>query len=54
MSLPGVAGATGDCSTCPHWKRKGSKKPGVLIPGGYGKCSRPQGQCAPEKPKARS
>lgn len=47
----GIAGATGDCNDCPHWKRKGSKFRGVMIPGGYGKCIRPQGHCSPDKPR---
>lgn len=49
-----IAGATGDCSTCKHWKCKGSKFRGQTIPGGYGKCIRPQGHCNPEKPKVKA
>jgi hypothetical protein len=45
---PGVAGATGECNDCRWWRRKGSKKKGVRIPGGFGKCIRPQGQCGPK------
>ncbi|MHB9074639.1 MAG: hypothetical protein ACYC6G_14070 [Desulfobaccales bacterium] len=44
-----AAGATGDCSGCQWWKRKKSPRRGQLIPGGYGKCTRPQGHCSPEK-----
>ncbi|MCL4500840.1 MAG: hypothetical protein M1438_03165 [Deltaproteobacteria bacterium] len=47
----GVAGATGDCATCPWYKSRGNKKKGHLIPGGFGKCTRPQGHCHPEKPR---
>lgn len=44
-----AAGATGDCSTCQWWKRKKSPRRGQPIPGGNGKCTRPQGHCNPEK-----
>lgn len=52
-----LAGATGDCNNCPHWRRKGSKFSGVRIPKGqwgwgYGKCSRPQGHCHPRAVKS--
>jgi ParB family chromosome partitioning protein len=43
--------ATGDCGTCGFWKRKASKIKGKLIPGGTGKCTRPEGLCENPKPK---
>lgn len=52
-----LAGATGNCNNCPHWRRKGSKRRGVRIPlgqfgWGFGKCIRPQGHCHPQKVKS--
>lgn len=44
-----AAGATGDCNACAWWKRKGSPRRGQMIPRGFGKCTRPQGHCNPEK-----
>lgn len=43
--------ATGDCATCPFWKGKANKIKGKLIPGGSGKCTRPEGLCDNPKPK---
>lgn len=43
--------ATGDCATCDFWKRKASPIKGKLIPGGTGKCTRPEGLCEDFKPK---
>jgi len=43
--------ATGDCATCPFWKMKNSRIKGKLIPGGTGKCTRPEGLCVHPKPK---
>jgi ParB/RepB/Spo0J family partition protein len=43
--------ATGDCATCPFWKRRASKIKGKLVPGGTGKCTRPEGLCENPKPK---
>ena len=43
--------ATGDCSTCPFWKSRMNKHKGKLIPGGSGKCIRPEGLCDNPKPK---
>ncbi|MDI6852979.1 MAG: ParB/RepB/Spo0J family partition protein [Deltaproteobacteria bacterium] len=45
------AKATGDCATCPFWKRKASPIKGKLIPGGTGKCTQPEGLCENRKPK---
>ena len=45
--------ATGDCSTCGFWKMRGSCIPGKSIPGGYGKCTRPEGHCNPEQPRSK-
>ena len=45
------AKATGDCATCPFWKKKASPIKGKLIPGGTGKCTRPEGLCENPKPK---
>lgn len=45
------AKATGDCATCPFWKKKASPIKGKLIPGGTGKCTRPEGLCENHKPK---
>jgi len=42
---------TGDCAKCPFWKKRASKIKGKLIPGGSGKCTRPEGLC--ENPKVR-
>jgi len=49
--MPKKPKATGDCATCPFWKRKASKTKGKLIPGGAGKCTRPEGLCNNPKPK---
>jgi ParB family chromosome partitioning protein len=43
--------ATGDCASCAFWKRKASPIKGKLIPGGTGKCTRPEGLCENPKPK---
>jgi ParB/RepB/Spo0J family partition protein len=43
--------ATGDCASCDFWKRKASPIKGKLIPGGTGKCTRPEGLCENYKPK---
>jgi ParB family chromosome partitioning protein len=43
--------ATGDCATCSFWKKKASPIKGKLIPGGTGKCTRPQGLCGNPKTK---
>ncbi|MEJ2672945.1 MAG: ParB/RepB/Spo0J family partition protein, partial [Deltaproteobacteria bacterium] len=43
--------ATGDCATCPFWKMRNSRIKGKLIPGGTGKCTRPEGLCDNPKPK---
>lgn len=43
--------ATGECATCDFWKRKASPVKGKLIPGGTGKCTRPEGLCEDFKPK---
>ncbi len=43
--------ATGDCATCDFWKRKAGPIKGKLIPGGTGKCTRPEGLCENPKPK---
>lgn len=45
------AKASGDCGTCPFWKKKASPIKGKLIPGGTGKCTRPEGLCDNHKPK---
>jgi hypothetical protein len=45
------AKATGDCGTCPFWKKKASPIKGKLIPGGTGKCTRSEGLCENHKPK---
>jgi ParB family transcriptional regulator, chromosome partitioning protein len=37
-----------NCNICDWWKRKGSSIKGVLIPGSYGKCTRPEGHCDPK------
>jgi len=39
----------GDCSQCQYHRAMSNKKKGVKIPGGYGKCIRPEGHCSPEK-----
>jgi ParB family chromosome partitioning protein len=44
---------TRDCNTCPFWKMKNSRIKGVLIPGGYGKCSRAGGHCNPEQTRGK-
>jgi len=44
---------TGDCHTCPHWRQMNSKFKGRRVPGGFGKCIRPDvGEpCVPERPR---
>jgi len=37
----------GNCNACDFWRSRINRKKGVLIPGGYGKCTRPEGHCAP-------
>jgi len=37
----------GNCNDCDFWRSRINRKKGVLIPGGYGKCTRPEGHCAP-------
>ncbi len=37
----------GNCNDCDFWRSRISRKKGVLIPGGYGKCTRPEGHCVP-------
>lgn len=37
--------ATGDCNTCPFLKNMMNKRKGVRVPGGFGKCTRPEGAC---------
>jgi len=36
------------CLTCDLWRKRASKKRGVLIPGGMGKCTRLEGHCNPD------
>jgi hypothetical protein len=38
-----------DCNTCEHWRERKAKKKGTRIPGGVGKCTRPEGHCRPSK-----
>jgi hypothetical protein len=40
-----------DCLRCEHWRSRASRIKGVTIPGGTGKCIRPEGHCNPEKPR---
>ena len=40
-----------DCSRCGDWRPSSSRISGVVIPGGTGKCIRPDGHCNPEKPR---
>ena len=41
--------STGNCNNCPFYRGKMNKHKGVKIPGGFGKCIRPQGHCNPQK-----
>lgn len=38
-----------DCNACEHWRERRAKKRGTRIPGGVGKCTRPEGHCRPSK-----
>ena len=50
LTRPALSKATGDCNTCPFWRRVGNRKySGHRIPGGYGKCIRPDDACHPAK-----
>lgn len=44
--------ATGDCCKCGFWKVWDSRISGKVIPGGYGKCTRPESHCNPAKPRS--
>ena len=37
-----------DCNACDFWRSRANRKKGVLIPGGFGKCTRPEGHCDPD------
>jgi len=40
-----------NCNNCEFWKAISNKRPGVRIPGGFGKCVRDGGHCNPAVPR---
>jgi len=50
IPLPTEDPAPGDCSACQWHKAMSNSKKGVKIPGGFGKCTRPEGHCNPTQP----
>ena len=42
-----------DCNACDFWRSRANRKKGVLIPGGFGKCTRPEGHCDPDIVKGK-
>uniref|UniRef100_A0A6M3M2M0 Lin1244/Lin1753-like N-terminal domain-containing protein n=1 Tax=viral metagenome TaxID=1070528 RepID=A0A6M3M2M0_9ZZZZ len=43
----------GDCNFCQNWRNRNSSSPGVKVPGGTGKCIRPDGHCDPAIPRRK-